>query len=131
MKPIKLWEKPMFQDMFKDKVSSMRNLSGDDLMAALGMERRRSWVETLGSHAAILVTGMLLGAGIALLLAPKSGRALRQEMKAKASDIAERIGERAGEAASEIPIAPSLHDGKAHKPLQRHGNAEKSTHRRA
>jgi hypothetical protein len=112
MNPINL-EGPMLQDMLKDKMTSMKSASAEDLLAALGLERRRSVFEILGTHAAILMTGLILGAGIALLLAPKSGRALRQEIKTKASDLADRIGEKAGEATSEIrSVLSPAEDGK-------------------
>jgi hypothetical protein len=117
----------MLQDMLKDRVNSMKTTSSEDLLAALGLERRRSSVAVVGSYAALLATGMILGAGIALLMAPKSGRALRQEIRIKASDFADRIGERAGEATSEVRSALSLDDGHGQKaPLD--GKREENAH---
>lgn len=121
----------MLQDILKDKVHSMKTTNGDDLLAALGLERRRSSVQIIGSCAAIFGTGMILGAGIALLVAPKTGRALRQEIKTKASDYAERIGDKADEATSELRSAlslGSLEQSDKQKALQQDGKREPNAH---
>lgn len=119
----------MFRDALKDKVNSMKGASGDELLAALGLERRRSAVAVVSLHAALLATGMLVGAGVAFLIAPKSGRAFRQELRIKASDFADRVGEKASQAASGARSALSIEDGKqkAQLPVKHEENARPKT----
>jgi hypothetical protein len=106
----------MLQDMLKDKMSSMRGPSAEDILAALGLERRRSSIEILASAGALVAGGMIVGAGLGLLLAPKPGRVLRRELKDKASDLVERIGDKAEEATHELRGALSLEEGEKVKP---------------
>jgi hypothetical protein len=93
----------MLQDMLKDKWSDVRSASADDLLAALGLERRRSPIAMIGSTTAVLAAGMIVGAGAALLFAPKSGRALRNDLRVRASDMRERLTEKAEEIRSALP----------------------------
>ena len=60
--------------------------SKDDLVKAVGLQARSSGTGELLAALGIFGTGVVLGAGLALLLAPKSGRETRH-------DIAERVGE--------------------------------------
>ena len=77
---------------FKD----LRNLDKDEILGLLGLETKHS---TGGAVAATLGTfgiGLLVGAGIALLLAPKPGRMLREDIRERLrrapSDLEERVG---------------------------------------
>ena len=121
----------MIQDMVRDKVSAMRNTNSDDLLAALGLERRRSSVEMVATTAAVLAVGMAIGAGVALLMAPKSGRALRQDLRARANEIKDRVGERADEAARELRSTFATEDSEkrnsAGKPHENTQNAQRRT----
>ncbi len=55
----------------------MKYLDGDELLSKLGLARRSSAGELLAEALIPFGVGILVGAGIALLLAPKSGRELR------------------------------------------------------
>lgn len=55
----------------------MKYLDADELLSKLGLERRPSSGESLLGALVPFGVGMLVGAGVALLLAPKSGRELR------------------------------------------------------
>lgn len=59
----------------------MRYLDRDELLSKLGLARRPSAGEWLVEALAPFGVGMLVGAGIALLLAPKSGRELREGIR--------------------------------------------------
>ncbi len=63
------------------KLGDIGNLDKDDVLALLGLERRSSpgarIAETLGTFG----LGLLVGAGIALVLAPKPGRELRDDLR--------------------------------------------------
>lgn len=98
----------MLQDTLKDKVSAMTNGRSAELLATLGLERRRSPVAIIGPLVVVLAAGAILGAAVALWMAPQSGHALRRRIKSKASDLVARIGKLPGEAASKILSVPSL-----------------------
>jgi hypothetical protein len=65
------------------KMQDITNMDKDDVLRMLGLEARRShgsrMLATLGSFG----VGLLVGAGVALLLAPKAGSELRQNLRAK------------------------------------------------
>jgi gas vesicle protein len=52
----------------------------DSLLTYAGLERRRAFFGTLVAGAALVTVGVMVGAGIGLMLAPSSGRRLRQDV---------------------------------------------------
>ena len=81
---------------------SVSRLEADDLLSLVGLERRRS--HALGALG-LFGLGAAIGAGVALLMAPDSGR----ETRAKLGKGAEKLGEVATEAAREVRAgAPAL-----------------------
>jgi hypothetical protein len=92
----------MIQDTVKDKMDAVRGFSSNDILTALGLERRRSALDVLLPAVGVFAAGVVVGGGIALLLAPKSGRETRRELKGKASELTHRLGESAGELAEEV-----------------------------
>jgi gas vesicle protein len=81
------------------KINDLRDLSKDDLLSALGLTSKPSTSERLLGTLTIFGVGLLVGAGAALLLAPKSGEALR-------ADLGERL-RNAGPEQAESPEAAS------------------------
>ena len=66
-----------------------RNLpSADDVIRALGLHSRQR--SDLAPSMALFGAGLLVGAGLALLFAPTSGRELREEIGERAADLRER-----------------------------------------
>ena len=61
--------------------------SKEDVASAIGLEARSSATGDMLTAFGIFGTGMILGAGLALLFAPKAGHEIRH-------DIAERVGEK-------------------------------------
>jgi YtxH-like protein len=53
----------------------------DELLAKLGLERKASTGEWLVGALGFFGVGLLVGAGLGLLLAPKSGRELREGIR--------------------------------------------------
>lgn len=76
-------------------IDKMTSFDKDDFLQLLGLETRRNTAAVVVPSMALFGVGMLVGAGIGLLLAPKPGRELRQ-------DIANRIQE-APEAMARLP----------------------------
>jgi hypothetical protein len=78
------------------KLNDLRDFSKDDVLAALGLTSKPSTSERLLGGLSIFGVGLLVGAGAALLLAPKSGEALR-------ADLGERFRHRRNEEAESPP----------------------------
>jgi hypothetical protein len=69
----------------------LQDIDKDDILEAIGLEERSSaWATTLGTLG-IFALGCLVGAGIGLAFAPKSGEEFRNElgerMRRKADDL--------------------------------------------
>jgi len=76
---------------FKD----LRHLDKDEILGLLGLETKTSTGAAVAGTLGTFGIGLLVGAGIALLLAPKPGRQLREDLREKlrrSSDLDERVG---------------------------------------
>lgn len=62
-------------------LKKLQDLEKDDLLELVGLESRRSSAEKLVPALALFGTGVLVGVGLGLLLAPKPGRELRSDLK--------------------------------------------------
>jgi YtxH-like protein len=62
------------------KLSDLSDLSKDDILSALGLAAKPSATERLLGTVGVFGLGLLIGAGAALLLAPKSGQGLREDL---------------------------------------------------
>ena len=68
-----------------------RNLpSTEEIIRALGLYSRRGNGSELVPSVALFGAGLLVGAGLALLFAPSSGRELREEIGERASELRDR-----------------------------------------
>jgi hypothetical protein len=81
----------------------LQDIDKDDVLEALGLEERTSpWASAFGTLG-IFALGCLLGAGIGLAFAPKSGEEFRTElgerMRKKADEMVEFQGGR-----SQMPV---------------------------
>jgi hypothetical protein len=63
--------------------------SRDDLASTIGLEARTSTTGDMLTAFGIFGTGIILGAGLALLFAPKAGQEIRQDIAEKVSEIGE------------------------------------------
>ncbi len=55
----------------------------DDFLGLIGLQTKRSFTRDLLGTLGTFGIGLLVGAGVALLLAPKPGRDLRQDIRSK------------------------------------------------
>jgi hypothetical protein len=62
------------------KLSDISDLSKEDILAALGLSTKPTVSERVISSAGLFGLGALVGAGVALLLAPSTGRDLRDDL---------------------------------------------------
>jgi gas vesicle protein len=59
----------------------LRNLDRDDILEMIGLQRKTSTAGWLAGTLGTFGIGLLVGAGIALMMAPKSGRELRENLR--------------------------------------------------
>lgn len=72
------------------KLNDIRDLTKDDVLATLGLKSKPRAVQRLGGALGLLGVGLLVGAAVALLLAPKSGRELRSDLEDRLRDARRR-----------------------------------------
>ena len=82
----------MFRTAMKDSLQSLQNFSSDDILAALGLQKRRNGFDVLLPSVALFTAGAVVGAAAAVLLSPKSGAALRRDLTDGAKDLSQRLG---------------------------------------
>ena len=63
------------------KLKDVRNLDKDEILSLLGLEQKPATGAWLAGALGTFGVGLLVGAGIALILAPKPGHELRQEIR--------------------------------------------------
>jgi len=95
----------MWEDILRSRA---RSLSSDDILGALGLARKHSAFDDAIPTGLAFVAGLAAGAGIALLLAPKSGREIRQDLSNRASELTNRLGTTANELAADARSAIGL-----------------------
>jgi hypothetical protein len=76
-------------------LDKMKSLDKDDFLNMLGLETRRNTVDYMVPALALFGVGLLIGTGVGLLVAPRPGRELRE-------DIAQRL-QQAPEAMARLP----------------------------
>jgi hypothetical protein len=79
------------------KLNDLKNLSKDDVLAALGLQTRDSTLGTVFGSLGLIGIGMLIGAGAALMMAPKSGRELREDLSTRLNGTTRRVADRVRE----------------------------------
>lgn len=70
-----------FPDM-KD-IKKVKKMDKDDLLGVLGLQTKESFTGQMLGTLGTFGIGVLVGAGVALLLAPKPGRDLRDQLRTK------------------------------------------------
>jgi hypothetical protein len=79
------------------KLNDIRNLSKDDLLAVLGLQTRSSTVGNVFGSIGLIGLGMVIGASAALMMAPKSGRELREDLSTRLNGTTRRVADRVRE----------------------------------
>jgi hypothetical protein len=65
----------------KDFRKQLAGLEKDDILRLFNVEQRRSALDYVVPAAGIFSVGLLLGAGLGLMLAPKPGHELREDLR--------------------------------------------------
>lgn len=95
-------ENAMIHSKVLDNIKSTRGFTKDEVLAALGLERRRSSLDVVLPALGCLAAGIAIGTGITLLFAPKSGREMRREIGDKATTLSTRLTTAANEVVDEV-----------------------------
>ncbi len=87
------------------KLQDVKNLDRNDVLGLLGLQTKESETSRLLGTLGAFGVGLLAGAGVALLLAPKPGRELRDDIRSKL-----RRGEAGadGERGAGVEVGPSV-----------------------
>jgi YtxH-like protein len=89
-------------------LKDLKNLDKDEILEMLGLETKQSTAKWVASALGTFGLGMLVGAGVALMLAPKPGRELRGDIRDRLrrapEDISDAVGKVVGR---ESPAAAS------------------------
>ena len=75
-------------------LKELRNFDKDDILEMMGLQTKSSTGAMLAGTLATFGIGLLVGAGVGMLLAPKAGRELRDDLR----DRLRRIPEDANDA---------------------------------
>jgi hypothetical protein len=89
----------MMKETVRNKINEM---SADDVLEALGLARRRSFVAAAVPAVGFFAAGVLVGTGIALLTSPRAGRETRRELRERATELKQRLSSKAGEVSEEV-----------------------------
>lgn len=81
-------------------VRAVTDLEVDDVLAPLGLSRRRTHV---AQDLALLGAGMVVGGAVALIFAPMSGRETRQRIAQKADELSDAAADKIRELRDEVP----------------------------
>lgn len=73
---------------------SFNKISRDDVLAAIGLQSRRNAADLVMPAIGLFGVGLVVGAGLGLLFAPKSGAQTREVIGHGVSDMARRVTSR-------------------------------------
>jgi YtxH-like protein len=83
-------------------MSNPFDISSTRLLRMLGLQARRSVVSTVLPTVGLFGVGLLTGAGLGLLFAPRKGSDMRRELGSKITDASHRVGETATKVARKL-----------------------------
>ena len=86
------------------------NMSRDDLLCAIGLQTRRGPAGYIFTALGMFGVGMLAGAGLGMLFAPRSGREIRRELGTRVSDVTNKLKTKMRRTTDEV--AASLEDAR-------------------
>jgi hypothetical protein len=106
------------------------NISRDDILSAIGLQTRRSLAHTLLPNLGFMAAGVVLGGGLALLLAPRTGAQTRDVLGNGLQGLARKVAstvrptrDLAADVEPGIDVTPRTEPATAGRPSM-HGAAE-------
>ncbi|HEX2878145.1 MAG TPA: YtxH domain-containing protein [Polyangiaceae bacterium] len=92
----------MMHGTVKDTMKAVRDVGTDDILSALGLERRRGPLGFVLPAISYFAAGLAVGAGVTLLIAPKTGRQMRRELGEKVRHVGSQLSTAAESAVHEF-----------------------------
>ena len=86
-------------------LKDLRNLDKDEILGMLGLETKSSTGAWLAGTLGTFGVGLLVGAGIALMLAPKPGRELREDLRERLRRAPEELDDAVSSLKQRDPIS--------------------------
>ena len=74
------------------KLRDLTEMDKDDILGALGLQTKQSASAWAFGTFGLFGLGVLVGAGIALLLAPKPGEELRRDLGVRLKSVRDQVG---------------------------------------
>lgn len=94
--------------MIDDLKKTLKRLDRDEILDRLGLERKNTAAEQIVPALAIFGAGVLVGVGLGMIFAPRSGQELRGQLQSKLKSVEQRVRGNGGEtAAVPSPSRPS------------------------
>lgn len=81
----------------EELLKNLKNLDRDHILGALGLERRGQPQDQILPALGIFAAGLVVGTGMGMLLAPRTGRTLRRQLRRGAGDIVDKVQDTAQE----------------------------------
>jgi len=82
--------------MNMNAIKELKNLDKDDILAALGLQTKRTVTEMIVPVLGLFSAGLLVGVGVGLLVAPRSGRELREDLGKQVANVRDRAMSQVG-----------------------------------
>jgi hypothetical protein len=73
------------------KLRDITDLDKEDILGALGLQTKNSTVGWVFGTLGLFGLGMVIGAGVALMVAPKPGSELRRDLEGRFRSVRERV----------------------------------------
>lgn len=82
-------------------VRALKDLDKDEILSMLGLQSKETTSDWVVNSLGPFGVGLLIGAGLALLLAPKAGSELREDLREKLGKLGSAVEDKASQAASQ------------------------------
>jgi hypothetical protein len=73
------------------KLRDITDLDKEDILGAMGLQTKSSTASWVLGTLGLFGLGMVIGAGVALMLAPKPGIELRRDLEGRLRNVRERV----------------------------------------
>jgi hypothetical protein len=73
------------------KLRDLTDIEKDDILGALGLQTKSSTTSWVLGTLGLFGLGMVIGAGVALMVAPKPGSELRRDLEGRLRSVRERV----------------------------------------
>jgi hypothetical protein len=76
-----------------DTIKELKNLDKNDILGALGLQTKGNVIDTVIPALGVFGAGLLIGTALGMLVAPKTGKAMRKQIGRRANEVYDRAAE--------------------------------------